>query len=638
MKNWLLLACLSLVAVGNLAAQNYTPIAVTGYTHDAIAETYPNSLATTDTVMDASNYVMYSAAFASGGSFGGGLPNSGTIVDPSGTRTFQLAPYNDSNVLNVMRNASAAFTLVTPASYSKLSILAFSTEGASQINIDLEFTDGTSTSFTHNLPDWFHNTTNVVISGFGRVGRLASAFSVDGLTTNPRFYYIDLNLSCTDRKKDIQSIRFTNNTTTGGNAPWPNAVFLAVSGYEDTQDVTSSGTPASCGANNGTATVSVTGNSGPYTISWNTNPVQTTPGIVNLAAGTYVATITDAEGCVTTETVIVDQLISPTSITATASPSSVCAGGATQISVVATGGNLATHTWTPGDITTATFTANPTITTTYTVLGLDEAGCPYSRQVTVTVGQPPEAPVVPDVQVCGDDDAVLRVLNPQAAYVYNWYDAPAGGSLVATGPIYTISNPAAVMNYYVESVNGICNSASRTKVTASVLPKPTVNAGPDRTIVAGSSVQISGTASAGTYSWSPAAGLSSSTILNPVANPATSTTYILTVTHPLGCTASDTMELIVLPYCVKVMEAFTPNGDGMNDVWKVYDGSCVTSAKVGVFNRYGQEVYQSNDYKNDWDGTYKGKPLPDGTYYFIVTYKLVNSQSVYLKGNVTILR
>jgi gliding motility-associated-like protein len=86
------------------------------------------------------------------------------------------------------------------------------------------------------------------------------------------------------------------------------------------------------------------------------------------------------------------------------------------------------------------------------------------------------------------------------------------------------------------------------------------------------------------------------------------------------------------------MDAFTPNGDGINDRWLITNGNCLTSAKAQVFNRYGAKVFESNDYKNDWDGTYNGKPLPDGTYYYKIYFKLVSGKEVFLTGDVTILR
>src|SRR4051812_38058806 len=116
-------------------AQTYTPITVTGFTHDVVAETYPNALAATDTVLDGSAYVMYSQAFATAGGFAGGLPNSGLISDAGNVRQFQLRPYNANNALFVLRNGVNGLTLATPATYQKLSVLAFATEGNSLINV-----------------------------------------------------------------------------------------------------------------------------------------------------------------------------------------------------------------------------------------------------------------------------------------------------------------------------------------------------------------------------------------------------------------------------------------------------------------------------------------------------------------------
>jgi gliding motility-associated-like protein len=628
---------LGLMSVYTTYAQTYTPIAVTGYNHDVVAETYPNSLTSTDTVLDATNHIMYSQAFATAGSFAGGLPNSGLITDAANVHQYQLASYASNNILNVMRGASRTMSLATPAAYQKLSVLAYSTENASTINITVNFTDGTSTSYITNytLPDWFFGTVNVVGSGYGRTTRVASVTSIEGPPSNPVFYYIDFNLNCADKKKLVQSLTYSNITTTGTNAPYPNAVFLAVSGQTNTQTINVTAVPVSCGNNNGSASVSVTGNTGPYTISWSTTPVQTTATINNLAAGTYTATITDAAGCTSTQTVTVTQLTSPTSITASATPSSICSGSSTQLSVQATGAGLSTYTWTPGNNTTATVTVTPTVTTTYTVLGNDAAGCPYSRQVTVVVNQKPNAPTILGAQVCGGTGN-LQVQTPQAAYSYAWYNTATGGTPVATGSGYPV-NLTSPQTYYVEAINGGCAS-TRTAITATPLPAAQANAGGNKIIIAGDAIQLNATGSQGTYLWTPATGLSATNILNPTANPITTTTYTLNVTNAQGCTASDRATITVIANCIQPMEAFSPNGDGTNDLWLISSGNCLQYARVVVFNRYGSTVYESNDYKNNWDGTYKNKPVPDGTYYFIITYKLVSDRVVTLRGNVTILR
>lgn len=179
-------------------------------------------------------------------------------------------------------------------------------------------------------------------------------------------------------------------------------------------------------------------------------------------------------------------------------------------------------------------------------------------------------------------------------------------------------------------------SSASTSVTVS--PLPVVNAGPDVTILSGDTYVMQASGSAGTYLWTPSVGISSVTIINPTANPTTSTTYRLRITSSLGCTATDDMNLTVVPYCLKPMNAFSPNGDGINDRWVVTNGPCLIRARVKVFNRFGSLVFEDNDYKNNWDGTYNRQSLPDGTYYYTITFLLLNNKLETMSGNVTLLR
>jgi gliding motility-associated-like protein len=165
-----------------------------------------------------------------------------------------------------------------------------------------------------------------------------------------------------------------------------------------------------------------------------------------------------------------------------------------------------------------------------------------------------------------------------------------------------------------------------------------VNAGANVTIVAGQTVQLQGTGDPGTYLWTPATGLSATNILNPLASPSITTTYTLTTTSSLGCTASDDVQVEIVPECAKPMNAITPNGDGINDKWLVTYGNCLSVASVKVFNRYGSPVFESDNYQNNWEGTYKGKTLPDGTYYYVINFKLNTGRVLTLRGDLTILR
>ena len=299
---------LLLISLPCLKAQTYSPIVITGFNQDVIAETGTSSLTTTTMALDGitvSNKVMYSNAFKIANGFGGGgVVDNGTIVN--GTSTYQLAAYSANNALLLPRSQSGDLTLPTPAKYAALRLLAFSTEASSQINVTLFFTDGTSLQVLTNytIGDWFNGTTNLVLSGFGRCTRGTPASGADAFSTNPRLYYIDLPVSCANRQKNLLKISITNATTAGSNAPYPNAVFFALSGVDYTQNIVPTITNASC-SGAGSASLAITGSTSPYTISWNTTPVQTGATATNLTAGTYIATITDAGSCVSTFSVTV---------------------------------------------------------------------------------------------------------------------------------------------------------------------------------------------------------------------------------------------------------------------------------------------------------------------------------------------
>jgi gliding motility-associated-like protein len=199
-----------------------------------------------------------------------------------------------------------------------------------------------------------------------------------------------------------------------------------------------------------------------------------------------------------------------------------------------------------------------------------------------------------------------------------------------------VFSPSATTDYTLLARLGTC-STQRT-MTVTIFPGASANAGPDATIIAGDVYTMQASGSAGTYLWTPSTALTNAALLNPNANPSVTTTYSLRVTTSQGCVASDDMTLTVIPYCIKPMNAFTPNGDGINDRWLITNGNCLANAQVQVFNRYGAKVFEDKNYRNTWEGTYNGNPLPDGTYYYVITFRLINNKVETRSGNVTILR
>jgi gliding motility-associated-like protein len=195
----------------------------------------------------------------------------------------------------------------------------------------------------------------------------------------------------------------------------------------------------------------------------------------------------------------------------------------------------------------------------------------------------------------------------------------------------------------VYTVTARLNGCTRTdQVVVTTKPLPLVNAGPDKLIVSGDEVMLNGSGIANPVSiaWTPNTAITGANTYTPLVKPTTTTTYTLSVRDNSNCVGTDNVVVTVLPYCINVMNAFTPNGDGQNDRWLVVNngGICTKQISVSVFNRYGNQVYKNDNYNNDWTGIYDGKPVPDGTYYYVVTYRLMTGAVITLKGDVTILR
>lgn len=216
---------------------------------------------------------------------------------------------------------------------------------------------------------------------------------------------------------------------------------------------------------------------------------------------------------------------------------------------------------------------------------------------------------------------------------------PGAGVYSGRGVSGGVFNPAAagigrhLIRYNYTGTNGCTNAA---EMTAIVFPVPVVNAGVDRFVLEGGSVQLLGTAT-GTglsYLWTPNRALNNATIAQPSASPTDDITYTLKVTSADGCSGSDDVFVKVLKTPV-IPNVFTPNGDGYNDKWEIKYLESYPGATIEIFNRYGQKVFESVGYGRPWDGNYKGSPLPSGTYYYIINPKNGRKQ---LAGFVDILR
>jgi gliding motility-associated-like protein len=189
------------------------------------------------------------------------------------------------------------------------------------------------------------------------------------------------------------------------------------------------------------------------------------------------------------------------------------------------------------------------------------------------------------------------------------------------------------ITYTFTSSSGCTNAVTK---SIEVLALPIVNAPRTVYILSGGARQIPATAQGDNlkYKWSPSIGLDHDDIISPVASPDQDTDYILTVSVNGLCD-------VIVNVTVKVLDqlsppnSFTPNGDGVNDVWNVASLDSYPEAITEIFNRSGQKVFVSKGYTVPFDGNYQSKPLPVGVYYYRIS---PNNGRKTVSGSLTIIR
>lgn len=241
-----------------------------------------------------------------------------------------------------------------------------------------------------------------------------------------------------------------------------------------------------------------------------------------------------------------------------------------------------------------------------------------SAVVAIKVFPTPVATVSADsVYVCEGDKVTLMAFGGTE---YKW--TPAIG-LSATDIASPKASPKTTTLYSVQVSNGDGACSANALVKVIVVPRPIVNAGADTRMFRGESIKLNGKVTGENvhYSWSPAAYLDDPNSLTPVATPPQTMTYTLTATTDHGCTIiSDEVKINVYERVI-IPTAFTPNSDGRNDLWEIPALSTYPGNILTVFNRNGTELFRTVSYAQVWDGTYRGKALPFGTYYYVIDLK-----------------
>jgi len=259
---------------------------------------------------------------------------------------------------------------------------------------------------------------------------------------------------------------------------------------------------------------------------------------------------------------------------------------------------------------------------TYGVTVLDEFGCEGSDEIEIALYPYPSADLGEDKEICTGDTLMLTA--PDGDYIYYWNGQPGEQNYMVTGS----------GNYTLAVVN-TCDSVTDNLYVTEV-PVPEVYLGEDEVLLPGQTIELDAGEGHDTYFWQDGSGgqyfiVTENNInhLNPY--------YYVEVAEGL-CKSSDTIMIELLE--VLVPKVLTPNGDSENDLFKPINEhwSGINKHRMMVFNRWGQQVWESEDFPSGWDGKQNGRYVADGTYYWIldVYYGSKDIQQT-LKGSLTVL-
>ncbi|MDX1942034.1 MAG: gliding motility-associated C-terminal domain-containing protein, partial [Saprospiraceae bacterium] len=405
-----------------------------------------------------------------------------------------------------------------------------------------------------------------------------------------------------------------------------------------------------------TLTASSTGGTGNITYSWSNNFNGAQQVVTPFQDTTFIVTATDENGCTGVDSIRINVYPIINAEAAITSPrDTICPGETVKLRASATGGEEPfTFSWSNGLGAGDEKEVSPTQTTTYIVTVTDANMCTAVASVTVVVA-PVNATVPSETIVClPTDDAMLSVTNldPNQTLTYQW--SPIGAIL--TNPtLQMVTVDPSISNTFSVIVTNQFGCKDTLEATTRIINLPAlINATvtPD-TINNGETAQlnVSGCPDCTTFTWTSNPldnSINNPNIANPTVSPEETTTYTVNVAQGI-CTAQDTVTLFVrnCDPVVFLPNAFTPNGDNINDIWRIRSNSINLlkpeaggSTYLVVFNRWGQKVFETRDPNIGWNGKFNntGTQLPPDVYGWIVQTVCPNGQRYEAQGNVSLLR
>ena len=463
----------------------------------------------------------------------------------------------------------------------------------------------------------------------------------------------------------------TTATVTGLSAGTYHCRVTSGSGCTDTVAVTITEVPAmtvtttaqtdvTCHAgSDGVATVAVANGNSPYAYAWQGSS-STTATATDLPVGSTVVTVTDSKGCTTQHTVTLGQ---PDSLYVSyISPDvTICPGDSAIITANGSGGSSAyIYNWySEGTLvgTGQTVTVSPAVTGTYYKVVLTETcGSPQaSDSMIITFPTPLIPSLVPDAaQACQPGAFFFRNTTNDSSEIATTYIDFGNGSdtlVQGYGPVsslYPEPNRYTV-NMIVTSVHG-CVYTNTLPNIVETLKNPTAyfTASANPATIFETNIKMNNNSSMDVVDWkwsAPDAVPAQSTMESPVfyfpEGEIGDYPVTLVTTSSFGCVDTFTTIIhIVNDILFYAPNAFTPDGNEYNQTWKLHiDGIDIHDFSLAVYNRWGQLIWETKDPSADWDGTYNGELVQEGTYMWKARVKSAYSdEAKTFNGFVSLLR
>ncbi len=306
----------------------------------------------------------------------------------------------------------------------------------------------------------------------------------------------------------------------------------------------------------------------------------------------------------------------------------------------------ATYTWSPtiglSCSNCATPVASPDSLIKYTVTGTTAEGCRSFDTIIVDVKQPFNMLNASGDTLCRGSGGVR--LFASGAHTYAWSPVTGLNNATSATPFAT---PASTTNYRVIGTDDRNCFTDTGYILVQVYPIPTIDAGPDKTINTGQSITLTPVVSADVtkVTWLPLQSIVSTNGNNIIVRPRETTTYTAEAVNAGGCKTKDNVTVYVV--CnggnIFIPNTFTPNGDGVNDIFYPRGTGIFGIKTLRIFSRWGEVMYEKNNFMaNDanagWNGTFKGAVLTPDVYVYTIDVLCDNNTVLTLKGNVALLQ